>query len=77
MDFDLTKEEKNAIASLKRLAKRWPETLWLLAADGSIHVMRKIENGEHAYGGANPSPSGLDPNYIVDTINIESDGGDW
>jgi len=38
--MDLTKEEKNAIAALKRLAKRWPNTLWLFADGGSVNVMR-------------------------------------
>ena len=31
---ELTKEEKNAIASLKRLAKRWPSSLRLICVDG-------------------------------------------
>jgi len=34
MEPDLTKEERNAIASLRRLAKRWPETLNLYVLDG-------------------------------------------
>jgi len=77
MEFDLTKEERNAIASLKRLATRWPGTLWLFSASGTLCVMRKNDGGQHSMGGANPSNTGVDPDYIVDTINIENDGGDW
>jgi len=51
--MDPTKKEKNAINTLKRLAKRWPESLWLFA-DGA-----------------------MDPDCILDTIDIENDGGDW
>lgn len=77
MDIELTREEKLAITSLRRLAKRWPDTLWLFSASGRLCVMRKNGNGHHAHGGANPSPTGVDPDYIVETIDIENDGGDW
>ena len=78
MDFDLTKEEQKAISSLRRLAKRWPDTLWLFSASGTLFVMRKNGDGQHAFGGGNPSSSGVDPYYIVTTISgIENDGGDW
>ena len=29
--MELTKKEQNAINALKRLEKRWPETLWIYA----------------------------------------------
>jgi len=76
MEFDLTPEEKKAIAALKRLAKKWPDSLWLFSAQ-SLHVMRKTEDGRHAYGGENVSSTGIDPGYIIATIDIEADGGDW
>lgn len=47
-----TLEEKRAIASLKRLAKRWPSSLWLYAASGSLMVMRCGEEGEAHKGEA-------------------------
>jgi len=78
MEFDLTPEEKKAIASLKRLAKKWPDSLWLYSASGTLNVMRKHEDGGHAYGGGNCSSTGCDPDYIVATIHgIDNDGGDW
>lgn len=75
-DIELTKEEKNAIASLKRLAKRWPETLWLFSASGTLCVMRLGENGEQVHGKGFAGES-FDPEYYVDEINITNDGGDF
>lgn len=74
MNFDLTKKEKNAISSLKRLAAKWPSTLWLFSASGTLRVMRAGKDGEqiHLKGG------GVDPKFIVATISeIPNDGGDW
>ncbi len=75
-DFDLTEEEKKAIRALKRLAKIWPDTLWLFSASGTLCVMRYLPNGKRALNG--PDGSGMDPNYIVARIyDIPNDGGDW
>lgn len=74
-DFELTKEEQNAINSLKRLAKRWPETLWLYSASGSLNVMRYPEDINN--GAAMTADGGVDQDYSITTINIENDGGDW
>jgi len=72
MDFDLTKEEKNAIATLKRLAKRWPKSLWLFA-NRELTVLRRNEDGEQAM-----TPSGrVDQDYVVETIDLPADGGGW
>lgn len=73
MNFELTKEEEKAIASLKRLEKRWPDTLWLFSASGKLCVMRKGEGGHHP----TTHTGGVDADYIVDTVDIENDGGDW
>lgn len=72
----LTKEERNAIATLKRLAKRWPETLWLFSASGSLEVMKKKPDGLPAYIQTGNGES-VDQAYVVATIDIENDGGDW
>jgi len=75
----LTDEEVKAIRALKRAAKIWPDTLWLFSASGSLCVMRNKEDGNRAClidGGLHPS-EGVDPDYIVDNIDIENDGGDW
>lgn len=73
MKFELTKEEQNAINTLKRLEKRWPDSLWLFSANGTLLVMRKGKDGEqvHINDGA------CDQEYQITTINIENDGGDW
>lgn len=74
IEFELTKEEKNAIASLKRLAKRWPDSLWLFAGSGHLCVMRTDENGVavHTVKGG-----GYDPDYLITTVDIPNEGGDW
>lgn len=42
MEAELTKEERGAISSLRRLAKRWPETLNLYVLDGDyLYVCKK------------------------------------
>jgi hypothetical protein len=64
---DLTDEERRAIASLERLAKRWPQSLMLFSWSGTLCVMR------------NESPlDSADPNDLVITTieGIPNDGGD-
>lgn len=72
-DAVATPEEALAIAALKRLAARWPESLWLFSASGSLCVMQKDDDGDRrrTLGG------GMDPAACLDTIGIENDGGDW
>lgn len=72
--MELTKQEELAIELLKKAARHWPESLWLLAAPSGLHVMRYSDNGEKAVTGIG---KGFDPEFILDTINIECDGGDW
>jgi acyl-CoA synthetase (NDP forming) len=62
-------------ADLKRLAKRWPPSLWLFSASGALTVMRYPEGERNA---AHTNSGGVDPDFIVDTIHgIDNDGGDW
>jgi hypothetical protein len=75
-DIELTKEEKNAITSLKRLAKKWPVSLWLFSASGTLSVMRTGENGEFVLGTGWASET-FDQEYYVDDIDIPNDGGDF
>ena len=70
---DLTEEERKAIASLKRVAQKWPESLWLFAGNGSLCVMKKGEDGERVMN----DTECVDESYCVDTIDIENDGGDF
>jgi len=70
---DLTPNEQRAISALKRLAKRWPPSLWLFS-NGSLYVLKTDENG----GKAHVRGGGIDPDYVVADIDgIASDGGDW
>ena len=71
-DLVLTTKEEKAIRALHRLAKIWPDSLWLFSASGSLYVMKKNADGERARKG-----TGIDPEYIVESIDIENDGGDW
>lgn len=71
--MEITKEEQNAINSLVRLGKRWPETLWLFAGSGGLNVMKKNGEGEKV----TLSNDGVDPDYMIGLIDIDSDGGDW
>jgi hypothetical protein len=73
MDIELTKEEHNVIRSLKRLEKKWPKSLWIFADGNSLKIMKCGENGEHVIC----REGGMNPAYIVATININNDGGDW
>lgn len=61
---ELTAEERKAIAALRRLAKRWPQTLMLFAG-GTISIRK--------------APPGQFPGvqYEVESIDgIPCDGGD-
>jgi hypothetical protein len=74
-EIELTDEERRAIASLKRLAKRWPSTLWLFAGGSvdKVAILRTQNDGTRAMG----SDQGVDQRYIVDHVDIPNDGGDW
>ena len=64
-----TPDEAKAIASLKRLAKTWPQTIMLVSMGGSLHVMAKGPRLENF---------GLDQELILEDIHgIPNDGGDW
>lgn len=65
--------EKRAIRALQRLARIWPEDLWIYAEGGSLHVMRLTAEGERGITGS----GGVDPEYIVESVVIPSDGGGW
>jgi hypothetical protein len=72
---ELSSEEINAINAFKRLAKKWPKSLWLFSANGTLHVMKLKPNGEKAWTGM--GGEGIDPDYSVAVIDILNDGGDW
>lgn len=68
-----TDDERRAIAALHRLAKRWPDTLWLFSASGTLCVMRLGEDGDKL----RTADGGMDPSAVLTSINIPNDGGDW
>jgi hypothetical protein len=72
----LTNEENKAIRALKKLEAIWPRSLWLFSASGSLCVMKKNADGEQAFR-ETARGDGVDQAFIVATIDIENDGGDW
>ena len=72
----LTREEKSAIAALKRLQCAWPASLWLFASGDTINVMRCNENGERVYGDTRGATGDM-RDYWVDRIDIPNDGCEW
>lgn len=69
----LTKDELRAIKALKRMAKKWPSSLWLFAGGGQLWVMRYGDDGDAAM----TEFGGVDPAYCVTEIDIPCDGGGW
>ena len=63
MQTTITKEEQKAIASLERLAKKWPKTLKLFSHSGSL-VVEKLD------------PNICLPIRVASIVGIKNDGGD-
>lgn len=71
MSADLTADEAKAIASLERLAKRWPDTLMLFSWSGTLCVVKLNEDGGSPLHDGDPS------SHVITTIHgIQNDGGD-
>jgi hypothetical protein len=69
----LSTEEEQAIEALRGLGKKWPKTLWIFVASGSLHVMRKVDGNR-----VTEVDGSFDQDYVLDTIGgIDIDGGDW
>ena len=70
----LTQEEQAAITALKRLARRWPQSLYLFSASGSLLVVKTDEGG-----GLPHTPNGsVDNAFVVEHVHgIPNDGGDF
>lgn len=73
VDVELTADERRAIAALKRLANKWPKSLWIFSGSGSI--MKVGPNGEKM----KTASDGIDPEFKVGSIpsRMHIDGGDW
>ncbi len=74
MAVEPTAAEAKWIRGMKALAKRRPKRLWLFSANGTLCVMRSDEDGGHIHLMSN---DGIDPAFILDTLKIPNDGGDW
>jgi hypothetical protein len=68
--MELNARERRAIEDLQRLARRWPKTLMLFSASGTLCVMPNVGAGSR--GG-----DGHDESTVIATIDIPNDGGDW
>ena len=79
MKIALTKKQKKCIRALEKVAEIWDEELWLYSGSSTLYVMKYGED-EHPvmkklYKGQ--QGMGFDEDYIVATIDIPNDGGDW
>lgn len=69
---ELSKEELKTLRRLRKLAKEWPDTLWLFN-NGNMYVMRKKPED-----GSNMDKGGVDRAHLVEIISgMNSEGGDW
>jgi len=65
MKRELTKEERSAVKSLERLAKRWPSSLALFSWSGSLQVVFTDFDPENM------------KEYLITSIHgIPNEGGD-
>ena len=74
---ELTASEQNAIAALRRLAKRWPKTLTLVSMDGGLQVVDTAIY--HAINGPETPDAATRQGMCVlaDINGIPNDGGGW
>jgi hypothetical protein len=69
----LNAAETEAVQTLQRLARRWPSSLWLFSASGTLWVMKKNSKGQRV----SRDVGGYDERRVVGKFPIENDGGDW
>jgi hypothetical protein len=73
-NMELAREERNAINALKRLEKRWPETLWIFATGNGMHILKCGINGKHVMNDQGVPDLDYEVGYIT---GIDNDGGDF
>lgn len=71
---DPPKRIEEWIKELKRVIKRMPKGVWLFANSAGLSVMALGEDGLHK---TKDNRGGMDPEYMIDTIRCDIDGGDW
>lgn len=62
----LTQREISVIVSLKRLARRWPDSLQLVSAAGTLVVVRTDDDREREFA----------DRVVAEIDGIPNDGGD-
>ena len=66
--------EEQAIRSLQRLAKKWPQSLTLLSMGGTLSVVHTDDDRWNGYGNGTLERQEA---VIADIYGIPNDGGDW
>lgn len=69
---DVTPEEARAIASLKRLAAKWPRSLTLASMGGSLVVVHTNDERFDSAGTVERETA-----VLADIHGIPNTGGDW
>lgn len=73
-DEPLNDEERAVIRAFRRLAKKWPKSLWVFGCESGLVVMRTGPDGHHIHDASGC----VDQDYIVERIRgIDADGGAW
>jgi len=62
-----------AVEKLRQLAKRWPENAWIFCDGQTLNVMMTGSSGERVMN----SFGCVDHDWVIESIRIPSDGGDW
>lgn len=73
---DLTDDERRAIDSLNRLARRWPDTLGLFSWAGSLRVTDRSPEVLDAIDDAGADGGEVRTIDGLQSIDIPNDGGD-
>lgn len=68
----LDERERKAVASLQRLAARWPRSLTLLSMGASLCVVRTGDERLDAFDSADRCAA-----IVANVDGIPNDGGDW
>lgn len=64
--------EEITIGALRRLEKTWPDTLWLYAAAGQLHLIKRGPDGRRVL-----LPAGApDPGHTIASFKIPCAGSD-
>ena len=57
-----------------KLLAEMPKGYWLFVEGRQLHLMKKGNDGKHVMKG---QYGGVDPDYIVESWEVDIDGGGW